>query len=352
MAMPPIAVAQEGGGEPQQKQQEKQPEPAERQQVVPGLKLPALPIGTSNVGGPPKENSIIRNIAAAQEFAIKTGVGGAPQEAETAVSSLPGQRESGAENRETRYARLAAEAAHAAETAAAKLSCPSGRFQEGDDGGGGEEILRAMEKVNNAQRRRTGDGAHDAKRQTKREELARKRAEMEARIQEEEGRLTALAQKAKEKVQAGLISAEAKSDAAARMKAEAEARVAMEREAEELARKRADLEASQAAATAQLQSKANDLAAKRAEIEMQMRIEEQEVAKLSEDARRKVREMKWHALIGLVCAYTVSTTQKGGRKNGTRSSSHRSYGVAGSSARCSSRSSCRSSSCGARARGA
>lgn len=131
------------------------------------------------------------------------------------------------------------------------------------------------------------------KRQEKKEELARKRAEMEERLRAEEARLSALTGSVKRNAQQSVATNEARQEAEAHRKAEAELLIKQQQEAAAALIRAAEQRAAAVAEAAkaaeiEAQKAAQALQAKRADLEAAVKAEEGELLRMSEEAKQKV----------------------------------------------------------------
>ncbi len=257
---------------------------------------------TTNIVIPPisseRSSSIIAKAKNTNTSAGNTeGANGVVEEGELAnprtpsiMCQLPGlrpeQQVASAEEKGMRLKERVKTTAKVAGLAVLKLSTVKGG-KEGGEGeakvrlDGGKEILRAMVEVSNIRQRRMNqesnpDGKHGSagsKKKKRREELMRRRQEMEQQMREQEAKLAELAEEAKKKAE------EAKTKAKLEMmgteaQAEAEERLRTEAEAVEQLEK----------------AKNSEIAQQRINIEQNAKNKEMELAKLTEEARRKVEE--------------------------------------------------------------
>ncbi|CAM9611521.1 unnamed protein product, partial [Sphacelaria rigidula] len=136
------------------------------------------------------------------------------------------------------------------------------------------------------------DGEKLRRRQAKREQLMKKRKDMEERLEEEASKMAQLTESAKKKGESKFMSEEAKRDAEERIRADAEAVAQLEHQAAQLATERASMQRQLAARehekVAEIEASSAALKAKRAVVEARMRQEEEELKTLSESAKREV----------------------------------------------------------------
>lgn len=130
------------------------------------------------------------------------------------------------------------------------------------------------------------------RRQVKREQLMKKRKDMEERLEEEASKMAQLTESAKKKGENKFMSEEAKRDAEERIRAEAEVVVQLERQAAHMAEQRASMQRQLAEREgqkiAEIEASSTALKAKRAVVEARMRQEQDELKTLSESAKHEV----------------------------------------------------------------
>lgn len=130
------------------------------------------------------------------------------------------------------------------------------------------------------------------RRQAKREQLMKKRKDMEERLEEEATKMAELTESAKKKGESKFMSEEAKRDAEERIRAEAEVVAQLERQAAEMVLQRENMQKQLAERenqkVAEIEANSSALKTKRAMVEARMRQEEEEIKSLSEAAKREV----------------------------------------------------------------
>ncbi|CAM9559454.1 unnamed protein product [Scytosiphon promiscuus] len=166
-----------------------------------------------------------------------------------------------------------------------------------------EEIERALAAVDETRRKRMerqqGDNGFIQhgderlrKRQAKREQLMKKRRDMEERLEEEATRMAELTETAKKKGQNKFMSEEAKRDAEELLRAEAEVVTKLEQQAADMVLRRQQMQKNLAERenekAAEIEAKSSALETKRALVETKMRQEAEEIKSLSEAAKREV----------------------------------------------------------------
>ncbi len=255
----------------------------------------------TNIVMPPISSEGLSNIAKAKNTNTnagnKEGAKGVVEEGELANPHIPNmmhqlpslspeQQVASAEEKGMLLKERVKKAAKVAGLAALKLSAVKGG-KEGGDGeaevrlDGGKEILRAMAKVSDVRQRRMNQesnqngkhGSTGSKKKKRREELMRRRQEMEQQMREQEAKLAELVEEAKKKAEEAktkakleMMGTEAKAEAEERIRSEAEAVVQLEK------------------------AKNSEIAQQRINIEQNAKDKEVELAKLTEEARRKVEE--------------------------------------------------------------
>lgn len=136
------------------------------------------------------------------------------------------------------------------------------------------------------------------RRQAKREQLMKKRKDMEERLEEEATKMAELTENAKKKGESKFMSEEAKRDAEERIRAEAEVVAQLERQAAEMALQRENMQKQLAERehqkVAEIEANSSALKTKRAMVEARMKQEEEEIKSLSEAAKREVRRNIFH----------------------------------------------------------
>eukprot|EP00752_Nemacystus_decipiens_P001469 g1445.t1 len=165
------------------------------------------------------------------------------------------------------------------------------------------EIERALAAVDETRRKRMerqqaehGEIHQDEeklrRRQAKREQLMKKRKDMEERLEEEATKMAELTESAKKKGESKFMSEEAKRDAEERIRAETEVVAQLERQAAEMALQRENMQKQLAERekqkVAEIEANSSALKTKRAMVEARMRQEEEEIKSLSEAAKREV----------------------------------------------------------------
>lgn len=131
------------------------------------------------------------------------------------------------------------------------------------------------------------------RRQEKREQLMRKRKDMENRLEEEASKMAELTRSAKKKGEIKFMSEEARREAEERIRAEAEVVARLEAQASEMAVQREHMQRRLAnhkdEEAAEFEATSSALRKKRALVEARMKEEEEEIQLLSENAKREVR---------------------------------------------------------------
>ncbi|CAN0426825.1 unnamed protein product [Ectocarpus sp. 12 AP-2014] len=161
------------------------------------------------------------------------------------------------------------------------------------------EIERALAAVDETRRKRMerqhvehrGDEEKLRRRQAKREQLMKKRKDMEERLEEEAVKMAELTESAKKKGESKFMSEEAKREAEERIRAEAEVVAQLERQAADMALQRENMQKKLAERedikAAEIEANTSALKTKRALVEARMRQEEEEIKTLSEAAKRE-----------------------------------------------------------------
>ncbi|CAM9096338.1 unnamed protein product [Ectocarpus fasciculatus] len=161
------------------------------------------------------------------------------------------------------------------------------------------EIERALAAVDETRRKRMerqhveqrGDEEKLRRRQAKREQLMKKRKDMEERLEEEAVKMAELTESAKKKGESKFMSEEAKREAEERIRAEAEVVAQLERQAADMALQRENMQKQLAERedikAAEIEANTSALQTKRALVEARMRQEEEEIKTLSEAAKRE-----------------------------------------------------------------
>lgn len=130
------------------------------------------------------------------------------------------------------------------------------------------------------------------RRQVKREQLMKKRKNMEERLEEEASKMAQLTESAKKKGESKFMSEAAKRDAEERIRVEGEIVAQLELQAVQMAAHRAtmqrQLEECEDREVADTEASSVALKAKRTLLQERMRQEEEELKTLSESAKRKV----------------------------------------------------------------
>ncbi|CAM9827182.1 unnamed protein product, partial [Ectocarpus sp. 8 AP-2014] len=158
---------------------------------------------------------------------------------------------------------------------------------------------RALAAVDETRRKRMerqqvehrGDEEKLRRRQAKREQLMKKRKDMEERLEEEAVKMAELTESAKKKGESKFMSEEAKREAEERIRAEAEVVAQLERQAADMALQRENMQKQLAERedikAAEIEANTSALKTKRALVEARMRQEEEEIKTLSEAAKRE-----------------------------------------------------------------
>lgn len=130
------------------------------------------------------------------------------------------------------------------------------------------------------------------RRQAKREQLMKKRKDMEERLEEEATKMAELTESAKKKGESKFMSEEAKRDVEERIRAETEVVAQLERQAAGMVLQRENMQKQLAERehqkVAEIEANSSALKTKRAMVEARMKQEEEEIKSLSEAAKREV----------------------------------------------------------------